>query len=115
MKDIFTRHILPRLKKKSNIELYEKKFQIFQSIESQLAPYIFKIKDKYGELYIKSHPAYKDKKGIIIHMSGLGEKAKFEVDSAIEELKDLIIQNIPNQAIILISFIIKHQNLIIYF
>ncbi len=96
MKDIFMRHILPRLNKKQNKKLYEKKFQIFQSIESQLAPFILEIKNKHGDLYVKSHPAYKDKQGIIIHISGLGEEAESEVDKAIEELQNLLRKNIPD-------------------
>ena len=96
MKEIFSRHILPKLKEKNNAELYEKKFQIFQSIESQLAPFILTIKNKFDDLYVKSHPAYKDKKGIIIHISGLGENAKQEVNQAIDELQELIRQNIPD-------------------
>ena len=96
LKDIFSRHILPRLKGKNNGILYEKKFQIFQSIESQLAPFILSIKNKFSELYVKSHPAYKDKQGIIIHISGLGEKAELDVDNAIAELQELIRENIPD-------------------
>ncbi len=96
MKDIFSRHIIPRLKEDNDRVLYEKKFQIFRSIESQLAPFILSVKDKFNELYIKSHPAYKDKEGIIIHISGLGEKAKSEVDAAVEELQTLIFENIPD-------------------
>ena len=96
MKDIFSRHILPRLREKNNRTLYEKKFQIFQSIESQLAPYILKVKNKFSNLYVKSHPAYKDKTGIIIHISGLGEEAHPEVDQAIAELQELIRENISD-------------------
>jgi molybdopterin-biosynthesis enzyme MoeA-like protein len=96
MKDIFTRYIVPRLKEKNDLELYERKFQIFQSIESQLAPYILKIKNKFSNLYIKSHPAYKDKVGIVIHISGLGKDANTEVDQAIVELQEIIKENIPN-------------------
>ncbi len=96
MKDIFSRHILPRLKEKNNSVLYERKFQIFQSIESQLAPYILTIKNKFSDLYVKSHPAYKDKQGIIIHISGLGEKAELDVNTAIEELQNLIRANISD-------------------
>ena len=95
MKDIFTRHILPRLKVKNNEELYERKFQIFQSIESQLAPFILQVKNKFRNLYVKSHPAYKNKQGIIIHISGLGKDAHSEVDQAIDELQTLIRKNIP--------------------
>jgi len=96
MKDIFSRHIVPLLKEKNNLELYEKRFQIFQSIESQLAPFILAIKNKFSNLYIKSHPSYKDKVGVIIHISGLGKDVNQEVDEAINELQTIIKENIPN-------------------
>ena len=94
MKDVFTRHIIPFLQDKNPLKLYETKFQILQSVESQLAPYINIVKNEYEDLYIKSHPAYSDKVGIVIHISGVGEENKEEILLAKERLVSLISENL---------------------
>ncbi|MHA1667163.1 MAG: molybdopterin-binding protein [Candidatus Heimdallarchaeaceae archaeon] len=86
MKDIFQRYIIPFLQKKKPKQLFELKFQVLNTYESQLAPFINIAKEKFSELYIKSHPAYKSKTGIVIHISGMGEKAKLKVEKAKELL-----------------------------
>ncbi len=100
MKDIMTRHIIPKLKEVNNEELIEKKFQIFGCVESQLAPYINDLKNEYMNLYIKSHPAYKDKQGIVIHISGVGSEIKTQVEDAISKLREYFKNNFPNTKII---------------
>ena len=88
MKDIMNRHVIPQLKELNHSELFEKKFQIFGCVESQLAPFIKELKDEFENLYIKSHPAYKDKQGIVIHISGVGDEAKHQVKTAITKLRE---------------------------
>ena len=96
MKDIFENQILSNLKEKTKIEIYEEKFRIFNCVESELAPYINKIKTDYPNLYIKTHPAYKDKKGIVIHISGTGDNGKEEVESVIKKIKDVLISELSS-------------------
>ncbi|MCG3227430.1 MAG: competence damage-inducible protein A [Candidatus Heimdallarchaeota archaeon] len=99
MKDIFTNYIRPSLKEKTKTELYEVKFQVFDCAESELAPFINEIKTNFQNLYIKSHPAYKDKKGIVIHISGTEEKGKEEVVSAKKKLQDAFLSNLSSISI----------------
>ncbi|NPD89612.1 MAG: competence damage-inducible protein A [Asgard group archaeon] len=96
MKDIFANCIRSSLKEKTKNELYEEKFQIFGCVESELAPFINEIKTNYQNLYIKSHPAYKDKKGIVIHISGTGEKGKEEVVNAKKMLQEVFLSNLSS-------------------
>ncbi len=93
MKDIMNRHVIPQLKELNRSELFEKKFQIFGCAESQLAPFIKELKDEFEDLYIKSHPAYKDKQGIVIHISGVGDIAKTQVKTAIKKLRECFVNN----------------------
>ncbi|MCE7748675.1 MAG: competence damage-inducible protein A [Candidatus Heimdallarchaeota archaeon] len=93
MKDIMDRHVIPKLKELNRSELFEKKFQIFGCAESQLAPFIKELKDEFEDLYIKSHPAYKDKQGIVIHISGFGDIAKTQVKTAIKKLRECFENN----------------------
>lgn len=95
MKDIFNRHVFPYLSKKVNIPLFELKFSVGNCVESQIAPYINQVKDKFPDLYIKSHPAYKDHSDIVIHISGVGEDASFLVNKASEQLQQLLINHVP--------------------
>lgn len=99
MKDIMNRHVLPSLKEMNHEELFEKKFQIFSCVESQLAPYINDLKKEFMNLYVKSHPAYKDKQGIVIHISGIGDGAKSQVEEAISKLREYFKNNFPNARI----------------
>ncbi|MCG3221911.1 MAG: competence damage-inducible protein A [Candidatus Heimdallarchaeota archaeon] len=99
MKDIFTNYIRPSLKEKTKTELYEEKFQVFDCVESELAPFINEIKTNFQNLYIKSHPAYKDKKGVVIHISGTGEKGKEEVAYAKMKLQDAFLSNLSSISI----------------
>ena len=94
MKDIFVRHVVPYLSKKNSIRLAETKFVVLNCIESQIAPYINEVKKNYPELYIKSHPAYKDKIGIVIHISGTGINAEERVEQAKKRLQELFLANI---------------------
>ena len=96
MKDIFKNNIEPKLLSNTKNVLYEKKFQIFNCLESELAPFINEVKKEYMDLYIKSHPAYKDKKGIVIHISGIGEKGKEEIANAMKKLQKIFLSNIPS-------------------
>jgi len=100
MKDIFIRHIVPYLAKKNSIRMFETKFMLLNCIESQIAPYINKVKKDYPELYVKSHPAYKDKVGIVIHISGTGEESEKKVEEAKEELQKLFLENVPSIEIV---------------
>jgi molybdenum cofactor synthesis domain-containing protein len=96
MQDIFINNIKPELLANSQTILYEAKFQAFNCLESELAPFIKQIKSEYGHLYIKSHPAYKDKKGIVLHISGTGDKGKEEVENAKKKLQQIFLSNIPS-------------------
>jgi molybdenum cofactor synthesis domain-containing protein len=96
MKDIFANRIRSNLREKTKYELYEDKFQIFNCVESELAPFINEIKTSYQNLYIKSHPAYKDKKGIVIHISGTGEEGKEEVEKAKKKLQEIFLSNLSS-------------------
>ena len=99
MKDIFKNQILTNLKEKTKIELFEKKFQIFNCVESELAPHISKIKADFPNLYIKSHPAYKDKKGIVIHISGTGDNGKENVEIVIKKIKTVLASELSSISI----------------
>lgn len=96
MKDILLNHVLPILTTKVKNHLIESKFQIFNCVESELAPFIGEIKDMFPELYIKSHPAYKDKRGIVIHISGYGDTAEKDVQLAREKLLHLFKDKVPS-------------------
>jgi len=96
MKDIFSSIIIPRLKMEARNQIYEIKFQIFNCFESELAPYLNEISKKYSKLYIKSHPEYKDIKGIVIHISGTGKNAKEEVTKVKDSLQEIFIANLPS-------------------
>ncbi|OLS32405.1 MAG: putative competence-damage inducible protein [Candidatus Heimdallarchaeota archaeon AB_125] len=100
MEDIMSRHVVPKLKEMNHDELFEEKFQIFGCVESQLAPYINDLKTEFMNLYIKSHPAYKDKQGIVIHISGVGHEAKSQVNDAASKLREHFKNNFPNARII---------------
>lgn len=86
MEDIMLNHIIPILKKKGENSFFELKFQIFNCIESEIASCINDVKEHFPDLYIKSHPAYKDKIGIVIHISGYGETAESSLYKAKEEM-----------------------------
>ena len=103
MKDIFLTHVLPYLKKKNNHQLFEKKFQVLKCAESELAPFINEVKDQFPDLYIKSHPAYEGKAGIIIHVSCHGESAETDVIDAITLLKDYFKNNLTHCEIVIIE------------
>ncbi len=103
MKDIFLTHILPHLKSKENHQLFEKKFQVLNCAESELAPYINEVKGDYPDLYIKSHPAYEGKAGIVIHVSSYGKSAEVDVNNAIILLKDCFNNNLKNCKIVIIE------------
>ena len=96
MQDILENQVIPLLKEKTKYELYDEKFQVFNCVESDLAPFINKIKTNYQNLYIKSHPAYKDKKGIIIHISGTGEKGKKEVVKVRNQLQEIFLSKLSS-------------------
>ena len=100
MKDIFLTHIFPYLKEKGNHKLFEKKFQVFNCAESELAPYINEVKDNFPDLYIKSHPAYEGKTGIVIHVSSYGKAAETDVKNAIILLKDYFNNNLTKCEIV---------------
>jgi len=99
MKDILLNHIIPILKEKVENHLFELKFQLFSCVESEIAPYIKKVIIQFPDLYIKSHPAYKDKQGIVIHMSGYGDEAEEQIYSAKEEMIKLFKTKIPSLTI----------------
>ena len=103
MKDIFLTHILPYLKRKNNHQLFERKFQVLNCAESELAPYINEVKDKFPDLYIKSHPAYEGKVGIVIHVSCHGKSAKEDVKNAIISLKEYFKNNLKHCKIVIIE------------
>ena len=103
MKDIFLTHILPYLREKDNHQLFEKKFQVLNCAESELAPYINEVKDNFPDLYIKSHPAYEGKVGIVIHVSCHGKSAEADVSKAIISLKDYFKNNLSNCEIVIIE------------
>ncbi|MHA2358453.1 MAG: hypothetical protein ACXABK_06775, partial [Candidatus Heimdallarchaeaceae archaeon] len=96
MKDIFSRVIIPRLRSVVKNQIFEVKFQIFNCFESELAPYINEISRKHNKLYIKSHPEYKNKKGIVIHISGIGKGAEKEVTEVKESLQEIFTKNFPS-------------------
>ncbi len=89
MEDILLNHIIPILGKKVENSLFELKFQILNCSESEIASCINDVKTHFPDLYIKSHPAYKDKMGIVIHLSGYGETAESNIYKAKEELTKL--------------------------
>jgi molybdenum cofactor synthesis domain-containing protein len=99
MNDIMIRHVIPIIKEINIEELIERKFQIFGCFESQLAPYINDLKKEFMNLYIKSHPAYKDKQGIVIHISGVGSEVKSQVEKATSKLRECFKNNFPNARI----------------
>ncbi len=96
MEDILLNQILPILRKKVENSLFELKFQLFNCIESEIAPCINDVKTHFPDLYIKSHPAYKDKVGIIIHISGYGETAENNLYKAKEEMTKLFKIKVPS-------------------
>ena len=99
MKDIFVHHIVPYLSDKVDIQIYETKFLVLNCMESQIAPYINQVKQDYPNLYIKSHPAYKDKKGIVIHISGVGDASNDHVKDASSKLQDLFSRHVHDLVI----------------
>ena len=95
MKDIFTKRVAPLLKGKNQVDFYEEKFQVLNCFESQLAPYINEAKDKFPELYIKSHPAHENKSGIVIHISGVGDIQREKIQQASNLLQELFQKHLP--------------------
>jgi len=96
MEDILLNHIIPILKKKVEKSFFELKFQLFNCVESEIAPCINDVKAHFPDLYIKSHPAYKDKRGIVIHLSGYGETAESSVYKAKAEMIKLFTIKVPS-------------------
>ncbi|MHA1302634.1 MAG: molybdopterin-binding protein [Candidatus Heimdallarchaeaceae archaeon] len=99
MKDIFSRNILPYLSKKSQVEIVEHQFIVLNCRESELAPFINKVKKRYQRVYIKSHPKFGDREGITIHIACAGEEAKAKVQEATRELVEAIKTNVSNAQI----------------
>ena len=60
-------------------------------------------KEQFPDLYIKSHPAYEGKAGIIIHVSCHGESAERDVIDAITLLKDYFKSNLANSEIVIVE------------
>ncbi len=96
MEDILLNHVIPILNKKVENSLFELKFQILNCSESEIAPCINDVKSHFPDLYIKSHPAYKGKIGIVIHISGYGKKTESSICEAKAEMIELFKIKVPS-------------------
>ncbi len=92
LKSMFINHIYPILEEKKGI--YIQKGFIFSNIgESQIAPYITKLKKEYSKLWIKTHP----KKGpnveieLVITCFGDSECEKM-VNAILKKIKEIILK-----------------------
>ncbi len=94
MKDIFERNIYPYLSDKYKIARYEKQFIVMNCRESELAPFINKVKKLNPSVYIKSHPQFVGREGITIHIACSGEKCENRVNQIKDELIRLFTTNL---------------------
>ncbi|MFO8020120.1 MAG: molybdopterin-binding protein [Promethearchaeia archaeon] len=91
MKGTFNSSIKPILKKESG-EFIEKGFTFENIGESQIAPYITELEEKYPELWIKTHPKIGLAVEVEVTVTALnvddGEKL---VDKVIEKIKSIVL------------------------
>ena len=71
-----------------------------ENLLGELVTGINELKNEFMNLYIKSHPAYKDEQGIVIHISGIGKNAMPQVEDAILKLRECFKNNFSNSRII---------------
>ena len=91
LKAMFKNSILPLLKE-NKIIFVQKGFNFSKIGESQIAPYVSELKEKYPKLWIKTHP----KRGPLVELEVSltcfnNSNCNKMVDNAIKELKQIIL------------------------
>ncbi len=92
LKEIFTDHIIPELKEKNyagNNKFHECSFIFHNLSESKLGEKIYEIKDKYPEIWIKTHPHKRiidsqQKYAVELHLTSFSSK-----ENIFQEMNDL--------------------------
>ena len=98
MMAIFEESVEPMIKKAvGNLSYYAQSVNVFDIIESELAPWIEETMWQYPKVYIKSHPKAPEPRPLIeLHFSTTSqtlEAAKEDVEKAIEKISGTILKN----------------------